>query len=164
MKLKKALRRYIILTLVAWGFVALVSSCSKGLTSNAPSSNWPVYYEIDLNSSKAKPLLPSGGYIVVTEPELAHSALGFGGLLIIHAPLPDSFGNEYYAYDLACPVEMDPIVKLFVNDKLEAECPSCHSAFAILYGGGNPTHGKAEKALTTYKVFRSGSRLVITNR
>lgn len=146
-------------------FTLLLEACSLSISINESNARrWPVYYELDLSSATARPLRVPGGYVRITEPEVARTALGFGGLLVVRAFMEDSSGNEYYAYDLACPVENERDVKLFVNEKLEAECPVCESTFSILYGGGAPTGGKSSVPLVTYNAYRTANRVIISNR
>lgn len=135
--------------------------CTPAVRSSIPS--YPVYCEIDLNSSEAKDLRAEGGWMVVTHPSTAVTQLGFGGLLIIHSPITDGNGNTFYAYDAACPIERSAKVRLTVNDKLNAYCPKCHNEFSILYGGGNPLTEGCKEPLLRYAVYSNGSMLIIRN-
>lgn len=123
-----------------------------------------MYYELDLYSAVAKPLLTPGGYVSILQPAIAQSALGYGGLLVIRSTLEDPSSSGYYAYDLSCPVENERETRLFVNERLEAECPLCKSTYSILYGGGAPTGGQSQFALTSYRTYRVGNKIFITNR
>lgn len=148
-------RGYILLFLAS---LLLFSCADTPLNSN--SRQWPVYCEVDLNSSMAKPLLSPSGYIRITEPILANTAIGLGGLLLVRGPVEE----VYYAYDLSCPVEQDKDTKIIVNDMLDAECPKCKSTFSILYGGGAPTGGVARVNLTCYRAYRTRNLVIISNR
>lgn len=156
---KKQLHTYSILLLALfWAF-----ACGCGQVQESPLVRVPVYYEVDLNSSQGKALLTPGGYLRITEPNIAYSAIGVGGLLIVCGTLTDGSGHTYYAYDLACPVEQNPAVKLTVNASLNAECPSCHTQYSILYGGGNSLSPAHQAPLLRYRVLQTGHRLRITN-
>lgn len=155
-----AISRALSLAILLGGFFLLVRCSSGGIVERR---QWPVYYELDLHSAQAKPLLTPGGYIRITQPEVVTSALGLGGLLVVRATLENNDSQPFYAYDLACPAELTSEIKLLVNDQLEAYCPSCKSRFSILYGGGNPIESSERYSLLTYRVDAVGSRLYITN-
>ena len=105
----------------------------------------PIHYPIYFASAEGRALVPAGGYLRITKPSTATSAVGFGGILVIHGFAGSSgMADYYYAYDLACPKELDPTNSLVVNEKLEAVCPKCHSRFSIVYGGGTPVQGPAQ--------------------
>lgn len=76
---------------------------------------------------------------------------GFGGVLIVGLSPFTAFPGEgdqawpYIpaAFDMACPVEVDPMVKVGVDDmKMEAVCPVCMSRYS-LEAGGSPVFGPA---------------------
>lgn len=81
---------------------------------------------------------------------------GYGGLLLV----TDVLGN-CLAYDLACPVEVNPSVRLRVPDgQLYAECPDCGSTYDIYTNHGNPRSGPAAErkfALKRYSVVSGGA-------
>ena len=112
----------------------------------------PVHYPIYFVSAEGRALIAVG----------ATSAIGFGGILVIHGFAGSGMADYYYAYDLACPKELDPTNALLVNDKLEAVCPKCHSRFSIVYGGGTPVQGPAQSPLLPYRVLPIDGGLLIT--
>ena len=64
---------------------------------------------------------------------------GFGGLLLVEDVL-----GQVQVYDLACPVECRPSVRVEVNsDSLAAVCPVCHSAYNVFSLYGHPISGPA---------------------
>ncbi|MCM1292126.1 MAG: hypothetical protein NC111_00190 [Bacteroides sp.] len=81
--------------------------------------------------------IPSGYPYTVAE------ATGFGGLLLVCDP-----NGDYFAYDLACPVECKQDIR--VEDYSEGpiaglvRCPKCHSIYNV-YSGGGPYSGEAVK-------------------
>lgn len=96
-------------------------------------------------------------------PFTASDYTGYGGLLLV----ADVLGNRL-VYDLACPYEMNPKIRITVPDgELHAECPQCGSTFDIYTNYGNPTSGPAAErgyALKRYSVTSGGALeyLVIT--
>lgn len=82
-------------------------------------------------------------------------ATGYGGLLVVS----DVLGN-LVAYDLSCPYEARPDVRLNVPEgELYAECPKCHSTFDIFTNHGNPRSGPAAErhyGLRRYSVISGG--------
>lgn len=88
---------------------------------------------------------------------------GFGGLLLSM----DAMGN-LIVYDLACPYEARPTVRLFVPDgEPYAQCPECGSTFDIYTNYGHPRSGPAAEkgyALQRYSAIWGGALeyLVIT--
>ncbi len=71
-------------------------------------------------------------------PFAALSETGYGGVLLV----ADVMGTPK-AYDAACPVEVKRTVRVFINDKHEAECPDCHSTFDVFSLDGHPLSGRA---------------------
>lgn len=73
---------------------------------------------------------------------LATTYTGYGGVLLVGVDAASQFQDEawgYYpvAYDLACPVEVEADVRVYVDDSsMEAICPKCKSHYAIMSGGG----------------------------
>ena len=121
----------------------------------------PVHYELYF-ATNGRALIAPAGYMRITKPLTATSAVGFGGILVIHGFAGSGTDDYYYAYDLACPKELDPMNSLMVNDKLEAICPKCHSRFSIVYGGGTPVQGPAQSPLLPYRVLPIDGGLLIT--
>lgn len=79
-----------------------------------------------------------------------YAATGFGGVLLVG----DVLGTPR-AYDLACPVEAQPNVRIQVDSKKSiAVCPKCGSSFAV-FELGNAIDGPAAQngwALRQYTV------------
>lgn len=121
----------------------------------------PVHYELYF-ATNGRALTATGGYMRITRPSTATSAIGFGGILVIHGFAGSGTADYYYAYDLACPKELDPTNSLVVNEKLEAVCPKCHSRFSIVYGGGMPIQGPAQSPLLPYRVLPIDGGIRIT--
>lgn len=75
----------------------------------------------------------------------ASSGAGFGGVLLIGGMDPFTGDtNVPLAYDLACPVECKPSVRVKVdNSTFEAICPECGSKYDVTMRGGAPISGPA---------------------
>lgn len=89
-------------------------------------------------------------------PYTANDYTGYGGILLV----TDVMGN-LSAYDLACPYEVKPTIRVIVPDgELYAECPHCGSTFDIYTNHGNPRTGPAAErgyALKRYSVVSGGA-------
>ena len=97
---------------------------------------------------------PAGFYYVVSD------CTGFGGLLLVC----DVYGTPQ-VYDLACPVEMQRDVRVFINKNNEAACPKCHSTSAVFENYGMPLSGRAADnhwGLTRYRIRTNGFDHIIT--
>lgn len=77
---------------------------------------------------------------------------GYGGILLVA-----SAKAEALAYDLSCPVENSPDVRVYIDEdqRYEAVCPKCGSHYDVFQSYGAPLSGKAAEigyGLTTYMV------------
>lgn len=101
--------------------------------------------------------VPSSGLRVpATFPYTDLDRTGYGGLLLVNDVLGDC-----RAYDLACPVEVNPNVRVTVPaGELYAECPECGSTYDIYTNHGNPRSGPAAErgyGLQRYSVTSGGA-------
>ncbi|MCH5223112.1 MAG: hypothetical protein J1E82_03650 [Muribaculaceae bacterium] len=94
-------------------------------------------------------------------PYSSKSATGFGGVLLIEGIDP-FLGNTAapLAYDLACPVERSPEIKVTINSEYMAVCPVCQSIYDVTMQRGAPiggpaATGKYKYALKTYTCLSS---------
>lgn len=102
----------------------------------------------------------------------ANTATGFGGVLLIGGM--NAFTAETdvpLAYDLACPVECDPNIRVVVDpsSKYEAICPKCGSHYDVTMAGGNAisgpaAEGKHKYGLTRYQCLRASAGGYIIRR
>lgn len=83
---------------------------------------------------------------------------GYGGVLLVCDPL-----GEPLAYDLSCPVEAKPTIRIIPDADSDiagvAICPKCQSRYN-LYGAGAPMSGEAHSkhyGLRRYSVSIGGS-------
>lgn len=95
------------------------------------------------------------------------SATGYGGVLLISGQ--NAFTGEAgpLAYDLSCPVERLPNVRVYVDpNTFEAVCPDCHSHYDVVEAGGAPLSGPAlasQYAMTHYECYATnGGGYLIT--
>ena len=86
---------------------------------------------------------------------------GYGGVLLMmgmDAPM---------AYDMSCPVEASPTIRLSINpDNFEAVCSRCGSRYNPLTGLGGPVAGVAinnKVGMRQYHVYPSNGGYVIAN-
>lgn len=92
------------------------------------------------------------------------SATGFGGVLLIEGidALNPSVASPL-AYDLACPVERNPNIRVVIDDETYvAVCKECQSIYDVTMAFGAPISGEAatgkyKYALKQYRVIPSGS-------
>lgn len=103
-------------------------------------------------------VLASGVRIPEDFPYRETSRTGFGGVLLIGGMDPYTGDtNVPLAYDLACPVEKRPDVRVAVDEATtEAVCPVCGSRFDVTMAGGSPLSGpaaskKRKVAMTRYR-------------
>ncbi len=89
-------------------------------------------------------------------PYSAVSATGYGGVLLINGIDPFTADtNVPLAYDLSCPVEMKPSVRVEVEGELyNAVCPVCGSKYDVTMGGGAPLSGPAARGKHKYGLRR----------
>lgn len=136
----------------------LFASCEDLNTTSIPDAS--VYLEQTINS-EAIELRTIGGFKTYTETTKYDEAFGYGGLLVIYG-----FNQEYYAFDLACPYEIDRDIQVVPNSSGQAVCPICGSVFSIGYGSGNRLSGPAEEGLRKYNVYTyekvSGTTIRVT--
>lgn len=91
------------------------------------------------------------------------SATGFGGVLLIEGLDPyNNLGAYPLAYDLSCPVERQPDIRVYIDsENYVAVCPQCGSIYDVTMAAGAPLSGEAatgkyKYALKMYSVVPSG--------
>ena len=138
----------IILTALIFCF----SACGEEETRNIYDTR--VDYKIDLNAWDKDLRIP-GAYQQITKERADGYYIGYGGLLVVTSLEFPIAPNIYplFAYDLACPYEHNPNIKLDVNDKIEAVCPECGSTFDIINGYGTRLSGPSSTGLQRYSVI-----------
>ena len=135
---------------------ALVS-CDDTTRSSIP--DYPVNLERNVfNEPNLQILMSPGNYkefIPTIPPEKITDRLGFGGLLVLCNM--DDYGNlQYFAFDLACPYEVERETRVTMLNSLQAECAKCGSKFNMGFGTGTCAVGPAKEGLRRYRVAVSG--------
>lgn len=89
-------------------------------------------------------------------PYTVDSRTGFGGVLLVGGMNAFTLDTSVpLAYDLACPVERDPEIRVAVSaDTYEAVCPVCHSRYDVTMGAGAPLSGPAAAKKLRYSLRR----------
>lgn len=129
-----------------------IASCDDATDSVIPNAR----VDIELNTRTTGLPFEQNGYQLVTTKPTAASYIGYGGVLLVRGYTSTS---EVYAFDLACPVECSPTVRLKVEDGYKAVCSKCGSEFDMIrYGNPAPTAGEAAEQkllLRRYNAFYS---------
>ena len=129
-------------------FISIAFSCEEDIYSTVPNS--PVSYKLNLDLYPVDNQLKAGGvgaYLCITQKRLETDRLGYGGLLVVNGIGEDVV--NIYAYDLACPNEVQRNVLIVPEDisqtgiptAITAKCPKCGAVYNIVDGYGNPKSG-----------------------
>lgn len=96
----------------------------------------------------AKPASPVGF------PYTASTYTGFGGILLIGGMNPYSGEtNVPLAYDLSCPVEVSPVIRVNIDpETFHAVCPACGSVYDVTMAAGAPVSGPAAAPNMKYRL------------
>ena len=99
---------------------------------------------------QTSPVQPSGF------PYISDSRTGFGGVLLIGGMDPYTGDtNTPLAYDLSCPVERSPEIRVYVDPvSFDAICPVCGSHYDVTMAAGNPISGPASNKHNRYGLKR----------
>ncbi|MCI9284836.1 MAG: hypothetical protein HFJ91_03330 [Muribaculaceae bacterium] len=118
--------------------------------------DWNLYGVKGDAASYERYILAPGMRVPSAFPYTAMDRTGYGGLLLVADVLGD-----LHAYDLACPYEARPEIRLFIPEgELYAECPVCGSTYEVFSNGGMPRSGPAADrgyALQRYSVTSGGA-------
>ncbi len=86
------------------------------------------------------------------------SGEGYGGIWVVRG-----FDDVYYAFDAACPYEVDPTVIIECDGGI-GTCPKCETHYYMMEGGYVLSGiGPGTEPLLQYQSYVSGGRLFITN-
>ena len=133
--------------------VTIITGLSLGAcTTNAvsPIPYAPVSLEINIMQD-APELNVIGGVAEFTETWKAYQYLGYGGIVIFH-----NFDDQFVAFDMACPYEVDKDIPVSVGMSGQAVCPQCGSTYEIGYSQGYPIKGPSQLPMRQYNVATSG--------
>ncbi|MDR0546637.1 MAG: hypothetical protein LBG77_03500 [Dysgonamonadaceae bacterium] len=140
-----------VITFFLFLLFALVS-CEEEYISPIP--NAPVSINLDLRFEQDLVNIPFTCKIIKEKP--VGMRQGFGGVLIVHG-----YGDNFpplYAYDLACPHEVDRNIVVIPDSAGKARCPKCGSVFITMWGTGAPEgNSVARYPLKSYRVIVNGN-------
>lgn len=136
--------------------VALLCSCDSFTNNAIPDS--PVQLEFNI-TAEAPEIIPVLGYKYFIVPQKVTQFLGYGGLLVYHTVAVE--GCPFVAFDLSCPHEAQPHIRIHVNEDGTASCDSCGSVYILLDGTGFATSGPTRHKLRRYSVAQVGDNLYI---
>lgn len=145
---------------------SIFASCRKQIAVQS-IPNVPVNYTIYDNSAQAIKLAKEG-MLSITNVEVANTAIGYGGLLVVSRTITPS--AEDLAYDLSCPYEVkqDVRVRNSTDNSFAVRCPVCGSVFNVAENGGAPIAGPAASSnsprrMRQYRVIRQPDGIRIIN-
>lgn len=106
----------------------------------------PVYLELDLNG-KYSTFRNVYDTVVYQSSVTVKDYIGFGGILV-----NIGFDGNYYAYDLACPYEVNPSIRIYPDESgMKAICRNCGSEFEIWNGTGMVSKAPSKWNLKRYQ-------------
>ena len=137
----------------------LLTACDQPLTSSIPSA--PVNLELRL-SFEDSDLVPALAAKSITQKRRQVDLLGFGGVLVVSRGYNPGGALELFAYDLACPYEVDRNVRVVPDEAGKARCPKCGSVYVTMWGMGVPETSSASKyPLRSYVVRAMGGNVFL---
>jgi hypothetical protein len=142
-------------------FTCFAYACEDEIYSTIPSA--PVHLILDLSTydNKLNASLAHASFTKESYPEgrprLSTDRLGFGGILAINGFGNDVLNANLYAYDLSCPVEVEPSTRVIPDDLGKARCPKCGAVYNIANGRGSP-ESVTKLFLRSYRVIRIDER------
>ena len=142
---------YIVFSLL---LATVFAGCKNQATTSIPSTKVELEFNI-LNENLNAP----GTVATFIKPRYSNEYVGYGGVVFFH-----NFDDSFAAYDLACPNEVDPQVRLNVDSIVgEAICPKCGAVFDIGYARGYPVQGDCKYIMRPYRISVSGYDVRVYN-
>lgn len=139
-------------------FMGIAFSCEKEYYTSIP--NYPVNIELRLENMDYE-LNAKLAYKTIIQPRYAVEKTGYGGILVINGMGENPV--NLFAYDLACPVEVQRNVRVVPDHSgITATCPQCGAVFTIATGIGRPESG-TKYSLKSYRVVGNGAQYIVTN-
>ncbi|MDR2086405.1 MAG: hypothetical protein LBP72_04435 [Dysgonamonadaceae bacterium] len=139
------MNKYNLITILLALF--FLQACDEEIVSPIPYA--PVNLVLDLKYEDSNLVSPLT-YKIFTKKRFEEDKLGFGGILVINGRGENMLIN-LFAYDLACPVEVDRNIRIVPNDLGQAVCPHCGAVYMISNGSGATLSG-SKNFLRTYRV------------
>ena len=137
------------------GLIAL-TAC-ENYVSSIP--DMPVHLQLNLLTEYPHLKNNPNQCLIFDKPRLASDRIGFGGVLVY-----SDFYAEFHAFDLACPYEAKPSVKLYPDSMGNMICPQCGEVYDISLGMGIPTKGICKEPLKRYVARELNNILYVSLR
>lgn len=133
----------------------LLILCSIGCTTRFESSIPYARVSISYPDVGGR-LTPIFGSVVI--PASLNNFVGYGGVVVFH-----NSDESYIAYDLSCPVEVSPAIRISVLEGSPiAECPRCQTKYDLsIYG--YPISGKGKERLKSYNCHYDSQTIRVWN-
>ncbi|NLI72244.1 MAG: hypothetical protein GX361_05875 [Bacteroidales bacterium] len=136
-------------------FLILLLSCENDEQRRIPDV--PVYLELDLTGRYSTFRNPYDT-VVYERSQIVKDYVGFGGILV-----NIGYDGNYYAYDLACPYEVNPSIRIYPDESgIKAVCRSCGSEFEIWNGTGMVSKSPSKWNLKRYQTYVLDGILYVT--
>lgn len=131
--------------------LALLCGCVDDTwVDDSPLPYAPVQVELDLYGYDYHLTLPMSMVTIVHPAENQFRPVGHGGVLVVH-----THGDNYSAYDLACPHEYPSIVRVeplpSSEHPLTVMCPKCGTVYDLFTGMGGAVDGPSSIPLQLYR-------------
>jgi len=135
--------------------IAILACCNPNRT---PIPEMPVRLEFNLAS--APELYSYLGFKEFVVPQYVSQYLGYGGVVVFH-----TMDDRFCAFDMSCPYEAKPDVRVHCDNSGIARCDSCGSAFYLGDGNAFVVEGKAKYPLKSYAVYYNSAlyNILVTN-
>lgn len=138
--------RRILLHLIVVSATGLLSACGEVNDERIPATSvnielgnpgyWDTYGVHGLGQHRE---FIKSKRIPADFPFTAMTFTGFGGIMLV-----TDLSNQPLAYDLACPVEVNPDVRVeFNDDDFNVRCPKCGSVYNVCEYQGSAVSGPA---------------------
>lgn len=144
----------------------LLLSCGKTEYSDIPHAVVRLQLDLTFEDRELNEVLAHKIY-TINNININTERAGFGGVVVYHSSYDDPYKGAFRAYDIACPYENKQEVKIELEKFSSiAKCPVCGSTYDL--ETGIPTSGPSSenmkgKLLRTYKAFRSGNIIHVSN-
>jgi len=151
---------HIILSLRLAAVCLILSSCENEDQRRIPEAS--VYMELNLATSYPTFRNSLNDTLVFTHPRNGHPTdrVGYGGILVY--TFVNGTEMNYCAFDLCCPNEVNPLIRVYPNDQGQAVCKSCGTVFQLLTGTGLVESGPSRWNLKRYSTHLEGDILYIS--
>ncbi|MDR2684550.1 MAG: hypothetical protein LBB53_04115 [Prevotellaceae bacterium] len=136
--------------------IILSAGCGN---KRSPIPDMPVNLEFNIVAA-APELSAFGSFKEFTEQQNMSQALGYGGIVVFH-----TFDGVFCAFDMSCPVEAKPDVRIATDNTGTARCTKCNAEFFLGDGNAFPIKGNSKFPLRKYSVYYSAimNSILVTN-